>query len=366
MGFLPEPQHAHGAIAKVAILLVNLGTPTAPTPAAVRRYLREFLSDPRVVEIPRAIWNPILHGVILNTRPRRSAARYAAIWTPEGSPLRVYTDRQAKLLQGLLGERLKAPLVVRYAMRYGEPSIGAVLAELRQARCERILVLPLYPQYAASTTGTAFDRVCGALAQVRNVPEVRLVKHFHDHPAYVRALGDLVREHWRAHGQPDRLLMSFHGLPRYTLDRGDPYHCECQKTARLLAEELELAEGAWQIGFQSRFGRAEWLKPYTAGVLSELGRRGSRVDVICPGFVSDCLETLEEMGIEGKSIFVGAGGKAFGLLPCLNDRPGWIEALGAIAREHLAGWIPDGYDRAAAEAAGKASAVRAQRLGATH
>ena len=364
MGFLPEPRHEHGAIAKTAILLVNLGTPAAPTPAAVRRYLREFLSDPRVVEIPRAIWNPILHGIILNTRPRRSAARYAAIWTPAGSPLRVYTERQAKLLQGLLGERLKAPLVVDYAMRYGEPSIGAVLARLKAARCERILVLPLYPQYAASTTGTAFDQVFGALAQLRNVPEVRVVKHFHDHPAYVRALGDLVREHWCAHGRPDRLVMSFHGLPRYTLDRGDPYHCECQKTARLLAEELELADGVWQIGFQSRFGRAEWLKPYTAGVLAELGRRGGRVDVICPGFVSDCLETLEEIGIEGKAIFVEAGGKALGLLPCLNDRPGWIEALAAIAREHLTGWIPEGYDRTAAEAAGKASAARARRLGA--
>ena len=364
MGFLPEPRHEHGAIAKTAILLVNLGTPAAPTPAAVRRYLREFLSDPRVVEIPRAIWNPILHGVILNTRPRRSAARYAAIWTPEGSPLRVYTERQAKLLQGLLGDRLKAPLVVDYAMRYGEPSIGAVLAGLKLARCERLLVLPLYPQYAASTTGTAFDQVFGALAQLRNVPEVRVVKHFHDHPAYVRALGDLVREYWRAHGRPDRLVMSFHGLPRYTLDRGDPYHCECQKTARLLAAELELADGAWQIGFQSRFGRAEWLKPYTAGVLAELGRLGRRVDVICPGFVSDCLETLEEIGIEGKSIFAQAGGKTLGLLPCLNDRPGWIEALAAIAREHLTGWIPERYDRAAAEAAGKASAARAKGLGA--
>jgi ferrochelatase len=365
MGFLPEPAHQHGALAKTAILLVNLGTPAAPTPRAVRRYLREFLSDPRVVEVPRALWTPVLHGVILNTRPRRSAARYAAIWMPEGSPLRVYTERQAKLLQGLLGERLRAPIVVDYAMRYGDPSIVAVLAKLKLAQCERILVLPLYPQYAASTTATALDQVFGVLARTRNVPEVRVVKHFHDHPAYVRALGDLVREHWRAGGRPDKLVMSFHGLPHYTLDRGDPYHCECQKTARLLAEELELADGAWQIAFQSRFGRAEWLKPYTANVLAELGRSGARrVDVICPGFVSDCLETLEELGIEGKSIFLGAGGKAFELLPCLNDRPGWIEALAAIARDHLAGWVREGYDRAAAETAGKASAARAKRLGA--
>lgn len=366
MGFLPEPPHQHGAIAKTAILLVNLGTPVAPTPAAVKRYLREFLSDPRVVEIPRALWSPILHGVILNTRPRRSAARYAAIWMPEGSPLRVYTARQASLLQGLLGERLKAPLVVDYAMRYGEPSIGAVLAKLKAAQCERILVLPLYPQYAASTTATALDEVFACLARLRNLPAVRVVKHFHDHPAYVRALGDLAREHWRVHGRPEVLVMSFHGLPRYTLERGDPYHCECQKTARLLAEELALAEGAWQVAFQSRFGRAEWLQPYTASVLAELGRSRRRVDVICPGFVSDCLETLEEMGIEGRSIFLGAGGKAFGLLPCLNDRPRWIEALAAIAREHLGGWLGEGYDRAAAEAAADASAARARRLGAAH
>jgi ferrochelatase len=365
MRFLPEPPPDHGAVAKTAILLVNLGTPNAPSPAAVRRYLREFLSDPRVVEIPRAIWTPILHGVILTTRPRRSAARYAAIWTPEGSPLRVYTARQATLLQGLLGERLKAsPLVVDYAMRYGDPSISAVLAKLKAARCERLLVLPLYPQYAASTTATALDQVGRELARLRNVPEVRVVKHFHDHPAYIRALGDLVRDRWRAQGRPDRLVMSFHGLPRYTLDRGDPYHCECQKTARLLAAELELPDAAWQIAFQSRFGRAEWLKPYTASVLADLGRRGQRVEVVCPGFVSDCLETLEELGIEGKAICLGAGGQAFGLLPCLNDRPGWIEALAAIAREHLGGWTGEGQDRAAAEAEAQATAARARRLGA--
>jgi ferrochelatase len=367
MRFLPEPPYRHGTIAKTAILLVNLGTPAAPTARAVRRYLREFLSDPRVVEVPRALWNPILHGIILHTRPRRSATRYAAIWTPEGSPLKLHTERQAKLLQGLLGDRLKAPLAVEYAMRYGEPAIGAVLAKLKAAHCERVLVLPLYPQYAASTTASALDQVFGLLARTRNVPEVRVVKHFHDHPAYIRALGDLAREHWRAHGRPHKLVLSFHGLPRYTLERGDPYHCECQKTARLLAEELGLAEDAWQIGFQSRFGRTEWLKPYTASVLAELGRHGvPRVDVLCPGFVSDCLETLEEIGIEGKLIFLGAGGKAFHLLPCLNDRPGWIEALATIAREHLAGWIGEGYDHPAAEARAAASAARAQRFGANH
>ncbi len=365
MPFLPEPAYRHGTIASTAILLVNLGTPEAPTPAAVRRYLREFLSDRRVVEIPRAIWNPILYGLVLTTRPKRSAARYAAIWTPDGSPLLLYTQRQAKLLQGLLGQRLRAPLVVEHAMRYGEPSIADVLAKLKNAGCERLLVLPLYPQYAASTTATALDSVSATLAQTRNVPELRIVKHFHDHPAYIRALGDLVRDYWRANGRPETLVMSFHGLPQHTLDRGDPYHCECQKTARLLAAELELAEGSWQIAFQSRFGRAEWLKPYTATVLEALARKRRRVDVICPGFVADCLETLEEIGIEGQQLFRAAGGETLRLLPCLNDRPGWIEGLAAIAREHLGGWVGEGYDRAAAEAAARASAARAKQLGAT-
>ncbi len=365
MPFRPEPAHRHGTIASTAILLINLGTPEAPTTAAVRRYLREFLSDRRVVEIPRAIWNPILHGLVLTTRPRRSAARYAAIWTPDGSPLRLYTQRQAKLLQGLLGERLRAPLVVDYAMRYGEPSVPTVLEKIKRSGCERLLVLPLYPQYAASTTATALDRVSATLAQTRNVPELRIVKHFHDHPAYIRALGDLARDYWRANGRPDSLVMSFHGLPQYTLDRGDPYHCECQKTARLLAADLELPEGSWQIAFQSRFGRAAWLKPYTASVLEDLARKRRRVDVICPGFVADCLETLEEIGIEGKAAFRAAGGTELRLLPCLNDRPGWIEALGAIARDHLGGWVGEGHDRATAEAAARASAARAKRLGAT-
>jgi ferrochelatase len=365
MAFLPEPDHRHDAIASTAILLVNLGTPEAPTAAAVRRYLREFLSDRRVVEIPRVIWNPILYGLVLTTRPKQSAKRYAAIWTRDGSPLALYTERQAKLLQGLLGERLRSPLVVDYAMRYGEPSIDRVLAKLKGAGCERLLVLPLYPQYAASTTATALDSVAATLARTRNVPELRVVKHFHDHPAYIRALGDLARDYWRANGRPDSLVMSFHGLPQYTLDRGDPYYCECHKTARLLAEELELPDSAWQIAFQSRFGRAEWLKPYTTTVLQSLARQRRRVDVICPGFVADCLETLEEIGIEGRELFRAAGGETLRLLPCLNDRPGWIEALATIARDQLFGWVGEGRDRAAAEAAARAATGRAKRLGAT-
>jgi ferrochelatase len=365
MAFAQEPAHAHGAVPRTGILLVNLGTPAAPTAAAVRRYLREFLSDPRVVEIPRVVWNPILHGVILRTRPRRSAERYAAVWTKDGSPLQVHTARQAKLLQGLVGERLKLPVSVEHAMRYGEPSIAATLTRMRAAGVGRLLLLPLYPQYAASTTASTLDAVSDWLRRARNQPELRVVKHFHDHPAYIKALGDSLRDFWRARGRPDKLVMSFHGVPRFTLDRGDPYHCECHKTARLLAADLELADGAWQIAFQSRFGRAEWLKPYTADALTELGRsRTRRVDVVCPGFVSDCLETLEEIALEGRGLFLGAGGREFNAVPCLNDRPGWIEALAAIARDHLGGWGAEGWDRAAAEAAARASAARAKKLGA--
>jgi ferrochelatase len=339
MRFMDEPAYAHGTPARTAILLVNLGTPEAATPAAVRSYLKEFLSDPRVVEIPKPLWWLILNGVILRVRPAKSAAKYAAIWDKEGSPLKVHTERQAKLLRGLLGVRGQRDLVVDYAMRYGNPSIGSVLARLKQQRCERILVLPLYPQYAASTTATALDAVAEHFRQVRNIPELRMVKHFHDHPAYIAALAAGVSKHWAEHGKPERLLMSFHGLPRYTLARGDPYHCECQKTARLLAEALALAPDRYQLSFQSRFGRAEWLQPYTAVTLAQWGKQGlRRVDVVCPGFVADCLETLEEIGIEGKAEFLRAGGKEFHVIPCLNESDAWIQALAQIASEHLQGW----------------------------
>lgn len=345
MRYLPEPEHEHGTVAKTAILLINLGTPDAPTQQAVRRYLKQFLSDPRVIEIPPAIWLPILHGFILNTRPRKSAQKYASIWTPEGSPLRVHTEKQSRLLRGYLGPRVRTSLIVDFAMRYGNPSIPDALARLKSEGCERVLVLPMYPQYASSTTASALDQVAEFLRQTRNVPEIRLVKHFHDHPAYIRALASLVQEHWQRPGPPDKLVMSFHGLPRYTLARGDPYHCECQKTARLLAEELGLADHRWQVVFQSRFGRTEWLEPYAASTLADYGRQGlQRVDVICPGFVADCLETLEEIGIEGKASFLGLGGKEFHLIPCLNERDDWIRALAEIAQQHLGNWASESWD----------------------
>ena len=317
------------------------------------------------MEIPRLVWWLILNGVILRTRPRASAKKYAAIWTPDGSPLRVHTERQAKLLQGYLGLQVKSPFTVAYAMRYGQPSIDATLETLKANGCDRILVLPLYPQYAASTTATAFDRVAAFLARTRNLPEVRLVKHFHDHPAYIGVLGNSVREFWREHGRPDRLVMSFHGLPRYTLDRGDPYHCECQKTARLLAEDLELASDAWMVTFQSRFGRAEWLKPYTQPALETLAREGvKRVDVICPGFVADCLETLEEINIECRAAFLATGGKEFRYIPCLNERDDWIKALTTIVLGHLHGWASTVWDRVATQSSARHSERRAKALGA--
>jgi len=365
MRYLPEPEHQHGAVAKTGILLINLGTPEAPTPRAVRRYLKQFLADPRVIEIPRAIWLPILHGFVLNTRPRKSAQKYASIWTSEGSPLRVHTEKQARLLRDCLGLQVRPPLVVDFAMRYGQPSIADVLIRLKSEGCERVLVLPMYPQYAASTTASSLDQVAEFLRRTRNVPEIRLVKHFHDHPAYIRALASLVQEHWRQSGPPDKLVMSFHGLPRYTLARGDPYHCECQKTARLLAEELGLAEHRWQIAFQSRFGRTEWLKPYTTSTLADYGRQGlRRVDVICPGFVADCLETLEEIGIEGKETFLGWGGKEFHLLPCLNERDDWVRALARIVQQHLGDWAGESRDPQLDKDRAEASRKRALGRGA--
>jgi ferrochelatase len=259
----------------------------------------------------------------------------------------------------------RAPFMVRYAMRYGNPGIAGVYDAMRAAGCDRILVVPMYPQYAASTTATAMDEIGRALARTRNQPEMRFVKHFHDDPGYIRALGDGIRAYWREHGRPDKLLMSFHGLPRYTLDRGDPYHCECHKTARLLAADLELPDNRWQLVFQSRFGRAEWLKPYTAATLEELGRAGlRRVDVACPGFVADCLETLEEIAMEGRDTFIEAGGKEYHAIPCLNDRPDWIAALADIVRGHLGTWLPEHWDATAAQAAAQRSVERARALGA--
>ena len=365
MPYLPEPEYQHDAIAGTGILLVNLGTPSAPTVMAVRAYLKEFLSDPRVVEIPRLPWWLILNLFILTTRPKQSAKKYAKIWSKEGSPLAVHTAKQASLLKGYLGGRLKTPHAVAWAMRYGNPSIGKALRGLRETGCDRILVLPMYPQYSMSTTASVFDAVFSGIASLRNVPALRLVKHYHDHPAYIAALAKSVGDYWMTNGRPDKLVMSFHGVPKFTLTRGDPYHCECHKTARMLGEELGLKPEQYVVTFQSRFGRTEWLKPYTMDTVVELGKRKvGRVDVVCPGFVADCLETLEEIGIENKAAFLQAGGREFNLIPCLNERHEWIEALARIAAENLHGWAATELDSAAAMRAAEASRVRATALGA--
>lgn len=347
--FWPEPEYKHGTPARTAVMLVNLGTPEAPTKAALRTYLKEFLSDPRVVEIPRPVWWPILNGVILNTRPGHSAQKYARIWTANGSPLKVHTALQAKLLRGFLGHGGNPEVVVAWAMRYGNPSIAETLQQLKRDNCTRILVLPLYPQYAASTTASVFDEVARCMRNWRNVPELRFVRGFADDPDYIAALDATVREHWMHHGKPDKLIMSFHGVPRFALTMGDPYHCECQKTARLLAERLGLAPGQYDVTFQSRFGRAEWLQPYTQPTLERYAREGvRRVAVICPGFVADCLETLEEIAIECKTAFLRAGGTEYLFIAGLNERDDWISALASLARAHMWDWLelrePDGKE----------------------
>ena len=359
--FATEPPFKHGQSPRTAVLYCNLGTPDEPTARAVRRYLAEFLSDARVVEIPRLLWWLILHGVILRTRPAKSAAKYASIWTREGSPLKLWTDKQSKLLQGWLATR-GHDVRVRYAMRYGNPSIASQLDALKAEGTTRVLIVPAYPQYSATSTASVCDAVYAWAARMRLIPELRFVNHYHDHPGYIQALAASVQRHWKAHGRPDKLLMSFHGVPKRTLELGDPYHCECQKTARLLGAALRLEPEQFQLSFQSRLGRAQWLQPYTEPTLHVLGKAGvGRVDVICPGFTSDCLETLEEIAMEGRQAFLTGGGKEFHYIPCLNDDPAWITALCELTQQHLSGWPTQ---QAADEPGLKEARQRALALGA--
>ena len=354
MPFFEEPPFFHGQTPRTAVLYCNLGTPDAPTPVAVRRYLAEFLSDQRVVEIPRLLWLLILHGIILRFRPAKSAAKYASIWTPEGSPLKLWTEKQAALLQTAL-QAQGNHVLVRWAMRYGSGSIASQLDALKTEGVTRVLVLPAYPQYSATTTASVFDAVYQWAARTRSIVELRFVNHYHDHAQYIAALQARVQAHWAEHGRPEVLVMSFHGVPARTLALGDPYHCECFKTARLLAEALGLEKTQYKVTFQSRLGRAKWLEPYTEPTLIAMAQSGTkRVDVVCPGFTSDCLETLEEINMEARHAFLGAGGSDFHYIECLNDSAPGIQALAAVARQHMGGWptqSPDASQLAASQAA---------------
>ena len=326
----------HPAIVKptVGVLLVNLGTPDAPTQAAVKRYLKQFLSDRRVVEIPPLVWQPILRGIILNTRPKQSAKAYAKVWTDKGSPLAFFTAAQAEALAARIGDKAD----VRYAMRYGNPSIGDQLAAMKHAGCNRILIAPLYPQYSGATTGTVQDEAYSALSQMRWHPAIRTLPAYHDDQAYIGALKSSVETSLAALDfTPDALVISFHGMPERTLQLGDPYHCHCQKTARLLSEAIgrELV-----VSFQSRFGRAKWLEPATDATIEQLARDGKKkIALFAPGFSVDCLETLEELAIQGHEQFEEAGGTHFAYLPCLNDSDVGMDMLENIVRRELSGWL---------------------------
>lgn len=359
--------YSHNTQATTGILITNLGTPDAPSAEALRRYLGEFLADPRIVEMPRLLWWLILHGVILRIRPRRSAHSYQKIWGEQGSPLAVISQRQAQALQILLKERFSGPVVLALGMRYGNPSIASALQQLRAMNARRILLFPLYPQYSAATTASTFDAVAEVFKTWRWLPELRMVNHYHDEPSYIKALAESIREAWSTRPAAERLLFSFHGIPKRSLLKGDPYHCECHKTARLVAEQLGLPDERWQVAFQSRFGREEWLKPYTDHTLREWAKSGTKsVDVVCPGFSADCLETLEEIAMQNRDVFLNAGGKQYNYISALNDRPAHIEMMADIVTKHTKMWpeMDSAWSATQAALEAEASQHRARARGA--
>lgn len=365
--YIGENSFQHGEIPAVGILVTNLGTPDAPTAKALRPYLREFLSDPRVIELPRWRWQIILNCFILATRPKASAEAYQTVWTDEGSPLLVITRQQAEGIEARLRKAIGSPFHVAHAMRYGNPSIASGLRELRDKGCRRILLLPLYPQYAAATTASTFDAVATELMSWRWIPELRTINHYHDEPGYVRALAASIREVWEQSQAPEKLVFSFHGIPERYFRNGDPYHCECHKTARLVAEQLGLERERYLVSFQSRFGREEWIKPYTDVTIRALGKAGvGSVDVVCPGFSADCLETLEEIDGQNREFFEEAGGNGerFRYLPALNARPDHLDMLSEVLLRNLQGWVsPAGaWDAEAAATEAVASKRRADEL----
>jgi ferrochelatase len=358
--------YSHDQPAKAGVLLVNLGTPEAPTAKAVRPYLAQFLGDPRVIEYPRWLWWLILHGVILRIRPKRSAHAYARIWTAQGSPLRTGSEALANALQAELAQRRPGPIRVTLAMRYGEPSVAHQIEQLQREGVRRLLVLPLYPQYSATSTGSVLDAVADTLKTLRWPPELRLVNDYHDDPAHIEALAQSIERWWAAHGRGERLLLSFHGIPERYLRAGDPYFCQCQATARLLRERLDIDPARVLVSFQSRVGRERWLHPYTDATVRELAGAGvKRLDVVSPGFAVDCLETLEEIAMQNREFFLEAGGTDLRYIPALNDSPGQVAALASLVLRHTQGWpefAPD-YDAAAATAAQQAARRRAGSMG---
>ncbi|MAT50430.1 MAG: ferrochelatase [Porticoccaceae bacterium] len=359
MAFIDSSNFRHDEQDCTGILITNLGTPDAPTATALRRYLREFLSDPRVVETPRLLWWLILNGIILRVRPRRSARAYASVWTDEGSPLLLHTREQASALSEALTAKYGDNIIVEMAMRYGNPSIADGIDNLCRRGARKLIVLPLYPQYSAATTASTFDALAANFSRRRWLPELRFITHYHDFAPYIEALATSIEGHWQQHGMPEKLLFSYHGIPKRYFLAGDPYHCECHKTSRLVAERLGLAPEHYITTFQSRFGREEWLQPYTDATLKALPAEGVRhVQVVCPGFAADCLETLEEIGVENRDYFLASGGEQYSYIPALNAAPDHIAALASLVERHLAGWdvtagsADDRADRAAALGAG--------------
>ena len=336
--YLGSPDYSHGNAPRVGVLLVNLGTPDDPSTRSVRRYLAEFLSDPRVIEAPRLLWWLVLHGIILRTRPRRSAHAYQKIWTPGGSPLLVASRELANALGARLALQFGDRVVVDLAMTYGQPSMRQALEGFRRRNVQRLLVLPLYPQYSSTTTGAIFERVTQELSSWRWMPELRFVNQYWERDAYQAAIADSIAAHWRAAGRK-HLLFSFHSIPKRYFAAGDPYHCFCQGTAHAVAQRLGLAEAEWSIGFQSRFGREEWLKPYVDGLLHGYAHSGPKqVTVVCPGFATDCLETLEEIGMQNREMFLAHGGEAFDYVPCLNASEAHVAVLEDTVLGHVGGW----------------------------
>jgi len=331
--------HSHKSQPITGVLITNLGTPDEPTPAALKKYLGEFLWDPRVVEILRPVWWLILNGIILNTRPKKSAEAYKSVWTDDGSPLLVFSKKQATALQKSLESQIKGPVKVALGMRYGNPSIESALLELQAANAQQILVLPLYPQYAAATSASTLDAVGEAMKPWRYIPQLRFVSHYHDDEKYISAVANSIQKYWDENGKPQKLFFSFHGMPKFTFKAGDPYYCQCQKTARLISERLGLNDGEWIVAFQSLFGKAEWLRPYANETLKKLGEEKlASIDIVCPGFSADCLETLEEMAEENKAVFQEAGGGQYRYIPALNDTPEHIDVISNLVMQNVKGW----------------------------